>query len=64
MSRYRLGVCINRLSVGVVRHWSRLRRGSCGCPIPGSAQGWAGWGTEQSGRVGGVPACGRVVGMR
>ena len=35
----------------------------CGCPIPGSVQGQAGWGFEQPGRVEGVPAHGRGVGL-
>ena len=34
-------------------------QGSCGCPIPGSVQGQAGWGSEQPGLVEGVPAHGR-----
>ena len=36
----------------------------CGCPIPGSVQGQAGWGFEQPGLVEGVPAHGRGVGTR
>ena len=32
---------------------------SCGCPLPGSVQGQAGWGFEQPGLVEGVPAHGR-----
>ena len=36
----------------------------CGCPIPGSVQGQAGWGFEQPGLVEGVPAHGWVVGTR
>jgi len=31
----------------------------CGCPTLGSVQGQAGWGFEQPGLVGGVPAHGR-----
>ena len=31
----------------------------CGCPLPGSIQGQAGWGFEQPGLVGGVPAYSR-----
>jgi len=31
---------------------------SCGCPLPGSVQGQAGWGFEQPGLVEGVPAHG------
>jgi len=37
---------------------------SCGCPLPGSVQGQAGWGFEQPGPVEGVPAHGRGVGTR
>ena len=29
---------------------------SCGCPIHGSTQGWAGWGPGQPELVGGSPA--------
>jgi len=32
---------------------------SCGCPLPGSVQGQAGWVFEQPGLVEGVPAHGR-----
>ena len=31
----------------------------CGCPLPGSLQGQAGWGFEQPGLEGGVPAYSR-----
>ena len=31
---------------------------SCGCPIPGSIQGWAGWDTGQSDLVAGNSAHG------
>ena len=31
----------------------------CGCPLPGSIQGQAGWGFEQPGLEGGVPAYSR-----
>ena len=43
-------------TVRVVRLWHRLPRG-CGCPLPGSIQGQAGWGIEQPGLEGDVPAC-------
>ena len=36
----------------------------CGCPLPGSVQGQAGWGFEEPGLVAGVPAHGRGVGTR
>ncbi|NXG59602.1 ANS1A protein, partial [Hemiprocne comata] len=35
---------------------SQVAQGSCGCPISGSVEGQVGWGLEQPGRVGGVPA--------
>ena len=35
-----------------------VQRG-CGCPLPGSIQGQAGWGFEQPGLEGGVPAYSR-----
>ena len=38
---------------------AQAAQSSCGCPIPGSAQGQAGWGWEQPGLGGGVPARGR-----
>ena len=37
---------------------------SCGCPLPGSAQGQAGWNSEHPGLVGDVPADGRGLGTR
>ena len=37
---------------------------SCGCPVPDSVQGQAGWGFEQLGLVAGVPVHGRGVGSR
>lgn len=42
----------------VARAWHRLPRKSCGCPIPGSVQGQAGWGFGQP-VLAGVPAHGR-----
>ena len=33
----------------------------CGCPLPGSVQGQAGWGFEQPDLVKDVPACGKGV---
>ena len=36
---------------------------SCGCPLPGRAQGQAGWGWEHPGLVEGVPARGRGLGL-
>ena len=37
---------------------------SCGCPIPGSVQGQAGWGFEQPGLVEVVLAHGRGIARR
>ena len=37
---------------------------SCGCPLPGSVQGQAGWSSEQPGLVEDVPAHGRGGGTR
>jgi len=39
----------------MVRHWNRIAQKGCGCPLPGSFQGQAGWGFEQPGMEGGVP---------
>jgi len=36
---------------------------SCGCPLPGRAQGQVGRGLEQPGLVEGVPARGRGLGL-
>ena len=36
-----------------------LAQRGCGCSLPGSVQGQAGWGFEQPGLVEGVPAHGR-----
>ena len=47
----------------VVRHWHWLLRG-CGCHLTGSVQGQAGWGFEQPGLEGGVPAYSRGIGTR
>ena len=37
---------------------------SCECPLPGFVLGQAGWGFEQCGLEGGVPAYSRGVGIR
>jgi len=39
--------------------FSNIGQRSCGCPLPGSVQGQAGWGFEQPGLVDGVHAHGR-----
>jgi len=43
---------------------AQVAQRSCGCPLPGSVQGQAGWGFEHPGLVEGVPAYVRRVGMR
>ena len=43
----------------MIQSWQQQdvhRHHSCGCPLPGSTQGQAGWCFEQSGLEGGVPA--------
>jgi len=45
-------------TVRAVRHWNRLPR-DCECLPPGGIQGQAGWGCEQPGLVGAVPAYSR-----
>ena len=40
----------------------QVAQGGCGCSLPGSIQGLAGWGFEQPGREGGVPAYSGGVG--
>ena len=49
-----LGLCI-RITIN---DGSSVHRGF-ECPLPGSIQGQAGWGCEQPGPEGGVPAYGR-----
>jgi len=44
--------------------WEQVAQRSCGCPLPGSVQGQAGWSSEQPGLVEDVPAHGRGVGTR
>ena len=46
--------------------WGKVRQAvqrSCGCPIPGCAQGQVGRGPEQPEMVGGSPASGRGLEM-
>ncbi|XP_051470795.1 uncharacterized protein LOC127382792 [Apus apus] len=42
---------------------AQAAQSSCGCPIPGSVEGQVGWGLEQPGLVGDVPAQGRRLGL-
>jgi len=43
---------------------AQVAQRSCGCPLPGSVQGQAGWSSEHPALVEGVPAHGRGVGTR
>ena len=43
---------------------AQVAQRSCGCPLPGSAQGQAGWSSEHPGLVEDAPAHGRGVGTR
>jgi len=43
---------------------AQVAQRSCGCPLPGSIQGQAGWSCEHPGLVEDVPADGRGVGTR
>ena len=42
----------------------QVAQGGCGCPLPGSIQGRAGWSCEQPGVVVGVPAYDGGAGTR
>jgi len=55
--RFRLDIRKKFFTVGVERHWhkaGRQERG-CGCLLPGSIKGQAGWGFEQPGSKREVP---------
>ena len=56
--RFRQDIRKKFLTVRVVRYELVAQRG-CACPLPGSIQGRAGWGCEQPGLEGGVPAYSR-----
>ena len=43
---------------------AQVAQRSCGCPLPGTAQGQVGWSSEHPGLVEGVPADGRGGGTR
>ena len=60
--RFRLDTRKKFFTVRVVRLEQVAQRG-CGCPLPGSIQGQAGWVFEQPGLMG-VPAYSRGIGTR
>jgi len=43
---------------------AQVAQRGCGCPLPGSVQGQAGWGFGQPALVEGVPDRGRGLGTR
>jgi len=47
-----------------MKHWNRLLKVDCGCPLPGCIQGQAGCGFEQPDLVVGDPVRGRGVETR
>jgi len=46
------------------KFFTKVAQRSCGCPLPGSAQGQVGWSSGHPGLVEDVPAHGRGVGTR
>ena len=56
--RFRLDIRKKFFTVRMARTLAQAAQSSCGCPIPGSAQGQAGRGWGQPGLVEGVPAHG------
>ena len=60
--RFGLDVRTKFITQRVVRPWHSCPW-SCGCPIPGGAQGRVGWGPGQPELVGGQPAHGRGLGL-
>jgi len=43
---------------------AQVAQRSCGCSLPGSVQGQAGWSSEHPGLVEGVPAHSRAIGTK
>ena len=60
--RFSLDISKKFFAVMVVRHWNRLPSKVVNA-LPGSIQGQVGWGFEQPGLEGGVPAYSRGVGI-
>jgi len=61
--RFRLGVRRKFFTWREVRPWQHCPERSR-CPIPGGAQGQAGWDTGQPKLAGSSPACSKEVGTR